>query len=357
MRALLLAPLSWIYKLVVLLRHKFFDWGWLKSEEYDIPIVCVGNLTVGGTGKTPVSEFLIGHLSTSYNMALLSRGYKRKSKGFVEVETNSSYRQAGDEPKQIKLKFPHVVVAVCADRRAGISEIRRRHPEVNLIILDDGFQHRHVESWINILLMDYTRPIYCDSMLPLGSLRDVPSELHRAHFVLVTKCPDNMTPLDQRIVKKALGLFPYQSIYFTRMESMAPVPIHEEAQNMSFTGESSVIAMSGIGNPAPFHDFLKSRYKLAGELVFADHHAYRVSDLRTMADALKHAPPGSVIVTTEKDAVKLTNKKQIPEGLRKRLYYIPINVSFAGEDSEEEFLRKLEYNVRTNPKHSILHPQ
>ena len=140
-----LAPFALLYGMIVAVRHKLFDWGVLHSQEYDIPIVCVGNLTVGGTGKTPVAELLIEHLSRDHRVALLSRGYRRRTKGYVEAETNSSFRTVGDEPKQIKLKFPDIVVAVCEKRTEGIRQIRERHPEVNLIILDDGFQHRYVE--------------------------------------------------------------------------------------------------------------------------------------------------------------------------------------------------------------------
>ncbi|MEG0656446.1 MAG: tetraacyldisaccharide 4'-kinase [Mucinivorans sp.] len=158
MRNILTAPLSWLYAAGVALRHAMFNIGLYKVEEFDIPIVVVGNITVGGTGKTPFTEYLVEQLSTDYHVAVLSRGYMRKTKGFVLASETSSFKNVGDEPKQIKLKFPSIPVAVCEKRVVGIKKLRELHPEVNLIILDDAFQHRHVEGWVNIVLMDYNCP-------------------------------------------------------------------------------------------------------------------------------------------------------------------------------------------------------
>ena len=180
LRTLWAAPLAWIYGLVVGIRHKLFDLKILRSEEFDIPIVCVGNLTVGGTGKTPVTEYLIEYFASRYNIAVLSRGYKRKTRGFVLSDVRSSFRAIGDEPKQIKLKYPEIPVAVCERRVEGIRRLREAHPEVNLIILDDAFQHRYVESWVNILLMDYNNPIYHDSFLSQGYAQSDPPGQFRA---------------------------------------------------------------------------------------------------------------------------------------------------------------------------------
>lgn len=350
----LLYPIALIYKLVVQIRHKLFDWDMLHSEEFDIPVVCVGNITVGGTGKTPVAEFLIEHLSGEYKVALLSRGYRRRTKGFVEATVESSFLSVGDEPKQIKLKFPDIVVAVCEKRAEGIRKIRELHPDVNLIILDDGFQHRYVEAWVNIVLMDYSRPIYRDSFLPVGSLRDTPEQLNRAHFVVVTKCPVDMNALETRLVNKNLGLFPYQSLYFSTTERGALTPIFADVAPKRIPEGASVIAMSGIGNPEAFVDSLKDQYKVINKLTFPDHHPYRMRDLERMKKMLEQSPDGTIIVTTEKDAVKLTNRRKIPEAIQRSLYFIPINVSFAN-DSEEEFLRKLNTYVKSNQKYGLLH--
>ena len=185
--ALIAAPLAWIYGLIINVRHKLFDLKILRSEEFDIPVVCVGNLTVGGTGKTPVTEFLIERLSGERRVAVLSRGYRRRTKGFVLSTPRSSVKSIGDEPKQMKMKYPDVPMAVCEKRAEGIRRLREIHPEIELVILDDAFQHRYVEPWVNILLMDYNRPVYRDRLLPWGRLRhartDRPGQFRAGHQV------------------------------------------------------------------------------------------------------------------------------------------------------------------------------
>ncbi len=347
------APLAFLYGVGVSVRHKMFDWGWRTVRRFDVPIVSVGNLTVGGTGKTPVVEMLVRHLRQDYNIAVLSRGYGRRTKGYLEVEPQMSFLQTGDEPKQIKQKFPEVVVAVCERRGEGIDRIRSEHPGVNLIILDDGFQHRQVEAWVNILLMDSTRPIYQDHLLPWGSLRDRVSQLPRAHYVMVTKCSADMNALDRRIVRKSLKLFPYQGLYFTRTVGGAPVAVFDEGRQMAPRPGDQVVAMSGIGNPKAFEDGLMAGYEVVDVLRYPDHHPYRSRDLRDMQRMLDHYPRAA-IVTTEKDAVKLTNSRKIPPEIRERLFYQPIRVAF--EDSaEDDFIKKLENDLRTNPRERFFH--
>ena len=352
---LISVPLSWLYGMVVHIRHKLFDLKILRSEEFDIPVVCIGNLTVGGTGKTPVAELLIERFSEHYRVGVLSRGYRRRTKGFVLSTPTSSARTIGDEPRQMKLKYPSVPVAVCEKRAEGIRLLRKAHPEIELIILDDAFQHRYVEPWVNILLMDYNNPVYRDRLLPWGRLRDTRNQIHRANFVLVTKCPDDLNPLDMRIVINSLGLFPYQSLYFTRMRQGEITPLFADRAVGKVRKGDPVIAMSGIANPVPLLENLRKRFDVVAELTFDDHHTYRLSDMRRL-EALFAAYPDAVVLTTEKDAVKLTNRKKVPEAVQQRLYYVPIHVSFVA-DSESEFLRQLELYVRTNQKYSLLHPE
>ena len=352
---LISVPLSWLYGMVVHIRHKLFDLKILRSEEFDIPVVCIGNLTVGGTGKTPVAELLIERFSEHYRVGVLSRGYRRRTKGFVLSTPASSARTIGDEPRQMKLKYPSVPVAVCEKRAEGIRLLRKAHPEIELIILDDAFQHRYVEPWVNILLMDYNNPVYRDRLLPWGRLRDTRNQIHRANFVLVTKCPDDLNPLDMRIVINSLGLFPYQSLYFTRMRQGEITPLFADRVVGKVREGDPVIAMSGIANPVPLLESLRKRFDVVAELTFDDHHTYRLSDMRRL-EALFAAYPDAVVLTTEKDAVKLTNRKKVPEAVQQRLYYVPIYVSFVA-DSESEFLRQLELYVRTNQKYSLLQPE
>ena len=343
----LLAPAALLYKAGVTFRHRLFDWGILKSEKFDIPVICIGNITVGGTGKTPMAEMVIAYMSQMHRVALLSRGYGRRTKGYLEVKADSRYRVVGDEPLQIKLKFPDTVVAVCEKRADGIRRICAEHPDVDLIVMDDGFQHRYVEPKVNIVMIDATRPVQHDRMLPLGTLRDLPEELHRAHYFVVTKCPEKMAPIDRRILRKVLIQVAYQRVYFTRFESFMPQPLFPDAApGEPLVQGQQVIALSGIGSPKPFLAALRESYEVVAEMTLDDHHVYKVRDLNRLRELLDRFP-GAVIVTTEKDAVKLTNRAKIPEEIQRGIYYLPINISFI-EDSATDFLQKLEEDVRGN---------
>lgn len=350
----LLAPFSWLYAIGICVRHKMFDWKLLPSVEYDIPIVCIGNITVGGTGKTPMAEAIIRNLNQNYKIGLLSRGYKRRTKGYYEVEVNKSYLDSGDEPKQIKLKFPTIVVATCANRREGIAKMRENHPELNLIILDDAFQHRYVEPWTSLLLMDYTRPIYQDHLLPWGELRDTISQVSRANFIVVNKCPDNITAIDMRIIRINLALFPYQKLFFTKIKSSKPIAIFEEGESDVINDGRAVVLMSGVGNPKSFETEVAKRYTVKEHLIYPDHYAYRKSDLKRLIATLDSYPPETIVLVTEKDYVKLTNRKNIPQELLHRLFYLSIELSFLS-GANNEFFNKLNKDVKENPKYSLHH--
>ena len=263
------------------------------------------------------------------------------------MKADSHYRDVGDEPLQIKLKFPDTVVAVCEKRAEGIRRIRAEHPDVDLVVMDDGFQHRYVEPKVNIVMIDATRPVQHDRMLPLGTLRDLPEELHRAHYFVVTKCPEKMAPIDRRILRKVLIQVAYQRVYFTRFESFMPQPLFPDAApGEPLVQGQQVIALSGIGSPKPFLAALRESYEVVAEMTLDDHHVYKVRDLNRLRELLDRFP-GAVIVTTEKDAVKLTNRAKIPEEIQRGIYYLPINISFI-EDSATDFLQKLEEDVRGN---------
>ncbi len=356
MSALLLAPLSWIYGLVISLRNRLYDGGIKRSSTYSTPVLCVGNITVGGTGKTPMCELLIGHFQEEYNIALISRGYKRKTRGYREVAIGESYRRVGDEPKQIKLKYPDTLVVVCKNRNYAIERIQRDYPEIDLIILDDGFQYRKVTPKLNIVMVDYTRPINKDHLLPWGRLRDTPRQMRRAHYVVITKCPTGMTPLDRRIIRNNLALMPFQNLSFTRVVTgeLYPAFPDDAPDDWQVPAGARVVAMAGLGNPKPFVDNLRAKYNLADELIFGDHHPYTVRDLRHIQEALDAVGDGAVIVTTEKDAVKLGNGSKISPNLRARIYVQPISMGFI-EETREEFLKKMEYDVRTDQKNSFFY--
>ncbi len=357
LRDIVTTPLSWFYSMGVSIHNTLFDWGIKKSEEFDIPIVCVGNITVGGTGKTPMTEHLVQLLSSYYNVAVLSRGYKRKTKGFILAQPDMSYRRIGDEPKQIKLKFPSIPLAVCEKRTEGIRRLREHHPEINLIILDDGFQHRRVEAWVNIVLVDFNNPFYVDKMLPLGRLRDSTRSLHRAHMFVVTKCPDSMRPIDCRIMLKHIELLPYQSLYFTKMVASEALPLFTELSGEApLKKKSPVIAISSIANPTGFFENMDRDYQLIDKFAFADHHTYRMSDIAKVEAALEKAPEDTAIIMTEKDAVKLILSRKINEKTRAKMYYKSISVEFL-DNGKRNFVRILSQYVAENQKYNITHPE
>ena len=339
----LLTILSWIYRAVIAIRHRLYNWGVLKSYSFNIPVVCVGNITVGGTGKTPMTEMLISQLSDSYTIAMLSRGYGRRTKGYHEVQTTDKYLDVGDEPLQVKLKFPEAVVVVAEDRVAAIRRIQRDHPEVNLIIMDDGFQHRYVEPLINIVIVDANRPVERDHLLPYGQLRDTTDSLDRAHYFIVTKCPENMKPIDMRVMRKVLVEKPSQEIFFSRMQAAQPCSVFAGVEGTVSHG-ASVIAMSGIGDNEAFNKGLAQRYKVVDTLDLDDHHSYRMSDLKHITKLLnKH--PEAVIMTTEKDAVKLAYSNAIPEELRHKMFYEKISLRFVG-DSRMELFERIDNDIK-----------
>lgn len=317
---------SWFYGAVIATRHRLYDWGVKKSYSFDIPVVCIGNITVGGTGKTPTAEFLLSSLNASYNIAILSRGYGRRTKGYREVQATDSYLDVGDEPLQMKQKFADTVVVVCEDRVAGIERIRKEHPEVNLIIMDDGFQHRRVKAKVNIVILDATRPYDNDELLPLGKLRDLRSRLKAAHFFIVSKCSENMTPLERRLWCKKLRFMAYQKIYFSTTTELPIVPLFEYEDRESVDYGQQAILLSSIGNSRPFVRAAEERFNVVSKLIFGDHHRYTIDNLKLINERHKQNPR-AIILMTEKDAVKLRNTKRLPEHLRRKMYYQPIEMT------------------------------
>lgn len=336
--------LASLYGSAIRLRHMLYDRGLRKIHTFDVPIICVGNVTVGGTGKTPMTELIISHFVKTHSVAVLSRGYGRKTKGYLEVQSSSHYRDVGDEPLQIKLKYPETLVVVCEKRVRAINRIIEEHPEVNLIVMDDGFQHRSVEAKVNIITIDATRPVKDDYLLPLGTLRDVPEAIDRAHYFIINKCPSTMAPIDRRLMRKTLIMYAYQKLYFTRYLNYRAEPLFPDEADGVITRDTKVIAVSGLGNPHPFINSIAINYTLVDQIIYDDHHVYRVRDLRTMREMLNKYP-GSVIIITEKDAVKLRVPKKVAPDLRKRLYYIPIEIDFIDLPATD-FLKQIEDDIK-----------
>ena len=336
--------LSWIYTLVVVTRHRLYDWGVLKSYSFDIPIVCVGNITVGGTGKTPTAEFILSSLTGHYTMAILSRGYGRLTKGYREVTVEDNYTDVGDEPLQMKLKYPEVVVVVCEDRVAGIERIRNEHPEVNLIIMDDGFQHRRVRPKVNVIIVDSTRPYDNDNMLPLGRLRDVPSRLKEGHIFIVSKCSDTMSPIDKRIWYNKLRSIAYQKVFFSNIETLGIEPIYDFDNREEPYYAQQAILVSGIGNPRPFIREAETRFTVVDKVIFPDHHRFTADDLKQIYEVFnKH--PRAIILTTEKDAVRL-RRARMPERMMRAMYYQPIAMRLIDGPDRDNFVESLIANIK-----------
>ncbi len=323
--------------MVISIRHWMFDCGLLKSEKFKTPIICVGNITVGGTGKTPTAEMIIDYMMPYYRIALLSRGYGRRTTGYMEVNVDSSYRDVGDEPLQIKLKYPEALVVVCEKRAEAIHRIEAEHPEINLIVMDDGFQHRYVEPRINVVIIDSTRPFNEDDYLPAGTLRDKLDSLYRAHYFIVTKCDVDMNPLDQRMWRKDLYKIAYQKIYFTRIVPTQAVSPFSPDNTLNFGDE--VIVMAGIGNPKVFVRSARKNYKVVAKMILSDHHVYSVADLDNLV-ALFKKHPNAKLLTTEKDAVKLRRSRRVPQIIRERLFYQPLKVEFL-QGSDNDFFATL----------------
>ena len=331
--------LSWIYGAVIVIRHRLYDWGVFKSHTFDIPIVCIGNITVGGTGKTPMAELLLSSLSSTYNIALLSRGYGRRTKGYREVQTTDSYLDVGDEPLQMKLKFANTLVVVAEDRVKAIQRIRQEHPEINLIVMDDGFQHRSVKAKVNIIILDATRPVESDYLLPRGRLRDIKSRLAAGHFFMVSKCPDTMTPLDRRLWHNKLRTIAYQKVYFSKLEPLPIAPLFNFADREPVDYASQAILMAGIGSPRGFVSAAEMRFTVVDKYIVGDHHRYNVDDINAII-ALHKRHPRAIILMTEKDAVKLRRSNNLPESLRRAMYYQPVEMSFI-EGPDQNFIGKL----------------
>ncbi len=346
----ILLPLSKLYGLAIGTRNRLFDLGVLKQREFGIPVLVVGNLAVGGTGKTPHIEYMIEILRYNYHIGFLSRGYRRKTQGFVLATRHSTPLDIGDEPFQIYQKFgSDIRMAVCEDRCMGITELLRIDDKIDLFILDDAFQHRYVKPTVSVLLTDYSHPLFFDHLLPYGRLRESKKGLNRADIVMVTKCPDRVKPMEYRIFKKNLDLYPYQQLFFSRYTYERLEPLFPDEASyipcLEWLLETDVIiAVSGIANPRPFVNYLKSFKPLVKVRLFDDHHNFSRKDIETILRTyMEQLTPNKYIITTEKDAVRLMTNPYFPHELKARIYYLPIKVQFVQQDGIffEQHLRKL----------------
>ena len=351
-----LLPLSWIYGSIVRFRNWLFDIGVKKSKSFALPVISVGNITVGGSGKTPHVEYLVRLLQDKVKIAVLSRGYKRKSRGYVLAEEDTEMKEIGDEPFQMHQKFPGIYVAVDAKRVRGIQHLQddEETKDVEVILLDDAFQHRYVNPGINILLVDYHRLIIYDKILPAGRLREPLSGKNRADIVIVTKCPKDLKPMEFRVLTKAMNLYPFQKLYFTCINYDKPIGIFNEQQlDLESLKDKNVMLLTGIASPKQMEHDLTPMVKTLTSVSFGDHHHFKSKDIDRINEIFESMPEPRLIITTEKDAVRLRDSEGLYEIVKDNLYALPIKVSFM-QDQEENFNEKIISYVRKNSRNSIL---
>mgnify|MGYP000180052522 FL=1 len=354
-----LLPFSWLYGLAVIIRNELFELNILKTRRFDIPVISVGNITVGGSGKTPHVEYLIRLLKDKMKVAVLSRGYKRKSRGYVLAGNNTPMREIGDEPYQMKIKFPNIRVAVDKKRCEGIDRLTtdEETKDTDVILLDDAFQHRYVQPGINILLVDYHRLIIYDKLLPAGRLREPLSGKHRADIVIITKCPDTLNPIDYRVLSKAMELYPFQQLYFTKLEYCPLEPIFHKGLSIPLTEirGKNVLLLTGIASPRQLETDINAYTgnNALTMLSFPDHHSFTQKDIRRINEAFAGMEAPRMIITTEKDQARLMGIETLSDDVKDNIYALPIKVRFM-LDKEETFNKKIISYVRKNSRNSIL---
>jgi len=356
-----LSGLSCLYGLGVGVRNMLFEMGVLKSHSFRTPVISVGNITVGGTGKTPHVEYLIRLLKDRLNVAVLSRGYKRKSRGFVLSNQDTPMYMIGDEPFQIKQKFPDITVAVDKKRTRGISNLIADESglDIDVVLLDDAFQHRYVTPGINILLVDYHRLIIYDELLPAGHLREPVKAKDRADIVIVTKCPKDLKPMEFRVITKAMNLYPYQQLFFSTLEYDLPRAVFPDQVEEKLLGSldtltgKNILLITGIASPEQMMHDLKEFDLQITPLVYGDHHNFKSKDVEAINTTYSQLPEPRLILTTEKDATRLMAVKGLSDDVKKSLYALPLRIAIM-QDQQDEFNKKIIGYVYKNSRNSIL---
>ena len=331
-----------------------FDWKILPSKKFPVPVICIGNISVGGTGKTPFTEYLISLLKKQYRVAMLSRGYKRKTKGFVLATSDCTVHEIGDEACQIKHKFPDICVAVDGNRRRAIKRLLALPPDKrpNVIILDDAMQHRYVSPSLIIMLTDYNSMYYEDYILPVGNLREPIYSAYRADIIVVTKCKGIIKPIDLRIIEKNMSLMANQRLYFSEIKyhnlealfpskALSPCTLNEISLN------ENILLVIGVANPQPLIDKMESFSKNIRTCIYPDHHDFTQQDIEQINSIFQEMPSPRKIICTEKDAIRLKSIDSLPDEWKPYLYYLPITVGFLFERGENFNSRILKHVLST----------
>jgi tetraacyldisaccharide 4'-kinase len=331
----LLLPFAIIYGWIVALRNWLYTKQYLKSTRFNIPTICIGNLSMGGTGKSPMVEHLLSILSDDYKLATLSRGYKRKTKGYALAGANTTALEIGDEPMQFHIKYPNVSVAVCERRIEAIPQLIQDIPQLQAIILDDAFQHREIVADFNILLTDYNNLYTDDFFLPTGDLRDERKSAKRANIIVVTKCPPDLTKEEKEEIIEKIFPAQHQSIFFTCISYETPYHIYDPSDQWVLTLRDEVLLVCGIANPLPLKNYLHEHTHTYYQLSYSDHHIFSIEDLQEIKTKFEQINAKSkLILTTEKDAVRLVKYTEELHAIP--LYVLPIKPVFLF-DAEKDF--------------------
>ncbi|HVV54262.1 MAG TPA: tetraacyldisaccharide 4'-kinase [Mucilaginibacter sp.] len=348
----LLFPFSLLYGLAVIIRNWCYDSGILKSRAFGIPVICVGNLEVGGAGKTPMTEYLIRLFKDHYRLATLSRGYGRATQGYLEATATATAAEVGDEPAQFKHKFPDITVAVCESRVEGIRHLQKGH---KLIILDDAFQHRAVKPGFSILLFDYSKLHDAALLLPAGNLREPLSGRWRADVLVVSKCPADLPGDEQTRIADRLRPLPWQQVFFTGIayEPFRVLNRTEPAQTPDT--DTAVFLLTGIANPRPLETYIRTFTSHIIHHNYPDHHRFSLKNIAKLAEEFEgHSAQKKVIVTTEKDEQRLLEHELLPLLSRLPVQVAPIGIRFSG-DGREEFDHLVKTYVREHTANHIIH--
>ena len=329
---ILLLPFSLVYWLVIGIRNFLYNKRILRSTSFGLPLICIGNLSVGGTGKSPMVEYLVRQLKNDYKIATLSRGYKRKTRGYALAGEHSTALDIGDEPMQFHLKFPDIPVAVGEERILAIPQLLHDRPGIQVIILDDAFQHRAIKAGLNILLTEYDNLFTRDFYLPTGDLRDLKNSYKRADLLIVTKCKPDLSEKESDAIRREINPLPHQQVFFTSIQYGTMYHIFSR-QNGSIDNETEVLLVSGIANPKPLKQLLEDHSGSYSLMQYPDHHIFMIDDLRDIRKRFENMDaPSKLILTTEKDAVRLVKFNQEIADLP--MYIIPIRHHFLfGEES------------------------
>ena len=350
---ILALPLTIVYGLIIFIRNKCYDWKLLNEKSFTTAIISIGNLSVGGTGKTPHIEYLIRLFNNYSSTVVLSRGYKRKTKGFILADSKSTMSDIGDEPLQYKLKFDKLTVAVDEKRVHGVQEIINRKPKTNIILLDDAYQHRAIKPGLNILITDFNNLFFNDYLMPSGKLREWRFGYKRADIIIISKSPKKITNFEQKTIIQKINPTPSQKVYFSSIKYSELIPFTKSSKEFSLpenTSKIDIVLVSGIANPLPLINHLDHNFKSVQHIDFPDHHNFTNTDINKIKKIFSELNGNNkIIITTEKDIMRLSLPEISIQIEDIPVFYIPIEIYIIGEGKKEFDKQILDY-VETNTR-------